>query len=238
MRRMLLFLLLAAVPLSTFAQSSENKRLRDIDSQIRRASYDINAIMAAPDKAIPSDLLDKAVCVGIIPSELKFAFMFGGSYGRGVLVCRKNGTGEWGEPAMFTLGGGSFGLQIGGAESSVIFLVMNAKGARELTTSNAKIGVDVTGAAGPVGRHLAASTTGQMGAEILTYSRSHGIFAGISLDGAVIKQDLEDDRALYGANATPKDILIRQTVTKRPGARVLNRTLDKYSPHGGQPITL
>ncbi len=238
MKYLSLTLLIAAFPLALMAGSTESKKVKGVDEQIHKAVIDINSIMATPDKAIPRDLLSKALCVGIIPSEVKFAFMFGGSYGRGLLVCRKGGTGEWGGPAMFTLGGGSFGLQLGGSDTSVILLVMNPAGARKIASSDVKLGANATVAAGPVGREVAAETNAQMDAEILSYSRSHGVFAGIALSGSVVKQDESDDHALYGAKATPKDILIRQDVHEPPVARELDHTLDKYSPHGGQSLSM
>jgi SH3 domain-containing YSC84-like protein 1 len=238
MKRVLLVLLTVTVTWASSYGVKESKRMKGIVSQIRRSRIDINSIMGTPDKAIPQDLLNKALCVGIIPSELKFAFLFGGNYGRGLLVCRKDGTGGWGGPAFFTLGGGSFGLQIGGSETSVILLVMNPDGARRMASSNVKLGGDASVAAGPVGRAVSAATTETMSAEILTYSRSHGIFAGISLSGALVKQDLGDDRAVYGPDVSPRDILIRQTVHVGPVSRALDRTLDKYSPHGGQSLSM
>jgi SH3 domain-containing YSC84-like protein 1 len=238
MKRIVFILMLATLVLSTVAGAKETKQMKGIVSQIRRAQIDINSIMATPDKAIPRDLLNKALCIGIIPSEVKFAFIFGGSYGRGLLVCRKNGTGDWGGPAFFTLGGGSFGFQIGGADTSVVFLVMNPAGARRMASSNVKLGADASVAAGPIGREVGAATTQYMNAEILTYSRSRGVFAGISLSGALVKQDLSDDHAVYGPNVMPRDILIRQNVRVGPVSRSLDHTLDKYSSHGGQSLSM
>jgi lipid-binding SYLF domain-containing protein len=122
----------------------------DVTDQLQKATKVMNEIMSTPDRGIPSNLLSKAVCVGIVPSELKFAFGVGGNYGRGVLVCRKGGDGAWGAPSLFTLGGGSFGFQLGGKSTDVVFLVMNAEGARKLLEDNVKLGAGVSAAAGPV----------------------------------------------------------------------------------------
>jgi len=234
----LVIVLVVCAPAGALAQAHKSKQLKSIDDQIHRAVVDINSIMATPDKAIPRDLLNKALCVGIIPSEVKVAFLVGGSYGRGLLVCRKNGTGDWGGPAMFTLGGGSFGFQLGASATDVVFLVMNPAGARKLASSDVKLGADASAAAGPVGRTAGAATNAQMDAEILTYSRSHGLFAGVSLTGSLIKQDEGDDETLYGHKASSADILIRQRVAVPRVARELDRTLDKYSPHGGKSLSM
>jgi SH3 domain-containing YSC84-like protein 1 len=205
-------------------------------NQLQKATNVLNEIMRAPDKGIPADLLAKAVCVGIVPSELKFAVGVGGSYGRGVLVCRKGGDGSWGAPSMFTLGGGSFGLQLGGKATDVVFIVMNPEGARKLVQDSVKLGGEASAAAGPVGRSAEGATDAQLHAEILSYSRSRGLFAGVSLDGAVLKQDAEDNRKLYGRKVSAKELLIDGTIPRPPAAHSLDRTLGKYSPKGGQPF--
>lgn len=204
--------------------------------QLQKATNVLNEIMQAPDKGIPSDLLDKAVCVGVVPSELKFALGVGGSYGRGVLVCRKGGNGAWGAPSMFTLGGGSLGFQLGGQATDVVFIVMNPAGIRKLVQDSVKLGAEMSAAAGPVGRSAEGATDAQLHAEILSYSRSRGLFAGVSLNGAVLKQDRGDNEKLYGRQVTAKEILIDGTVSSPADARELDRTLAKYSPRGGQPF--
>src|SRR5205807_1821987 len=137
-----------------------------------------------PDKGIPGELFEKAVCVGIVPSQIKFALGVGGTYGRGVLVCRKNGNGAWGAPSMFTLGAASIGFQIGGKSTDVVFLVQNSGGAKKLVQDSVKLGAEASVAAGPVGRSAEGATDAQLHAEILSYSRTRGLFAGFSLDGA------------------------------------------------------
>lgn len=204
--------------------------------QLQKATNVLNEIMQAPDKGIPSDLLDRAVCVGVVPSELKFALGIGGSYGRGILVCRKGGNGAWGAPSMFTLGGGSLGFQLGGQATDVVFIVMNPAGIRKLVQDSVKLGAEMSAAAGPVGRSAEGATDAQLHAEILSYSRSRGLFAGVSLNGAVLKQDRGDNEKLYGRQVTAKEILIDGTVSSPADARELDRTLAKYSPRGGQPF--
>jgi len=204
------------------------------ETQLQKATNVLNEIMGTPDQGIPSGLLNDAVCVGIIPSEIKFAFGFGGHYGRGVLVCRRGGNGVWGAPSMFTVGGGSFGFQIGGKSTDVVFLVMNSDGARKLVQDSVKLGAEASAAAGPVGRSAQGATDAQLHAEILSYSRSQGLFAGVSLSGAVVKQDEDDNQKLYGRKVTAKEILIDGTVRTPRAAQPLDSALTKYSPKGGQ----
>ncbi len=206
------------------------------ETQLQKATNVVNEIMRAPDKGIPQELLDKAVCVGIVPSELKVAFIVGGTYGRGVLVCRKGGDGPWDAPSMFTLGAGSVGFQIGGKTTDIVFLVMNPEGAQKLVQDSVKVGAELSAAAGPVGRSAEGATDIQLHAEILSYSRARGLFAGLSLDGALIKQDKEDNEAIYGRKISAKDILINGEVAAPQSARPLDETLAKYSPKGGQPF--
>jgi len=204
------------------------------ESQLQKATNVLNEIMGTPDKGIPDELLEKAVCVGIVPSQLKFAFGFGGTYGRGVLVCRKGGNGAWDSPSMFTLGAASVGFQIGGKATDVVFLVMNPEGAKKLVQDSVKLGAEASVAAGPVGRSAEGATDAQLHAEILSYSRTRGLFAGLSLDGAVVKQDKDDNRKLYGREVSAKALLIDGTVRSPRSARGLDSTLTKYSPKGGQ----
>jgi lipid-binding SYLF domain-containing protein len=204
------------------------------ESQLQKATNVLNEIMRTPDQGIPSELLEKAVCVGIVPSEVKFALGIGGTYGRGVLVCRKGGNGKWGAPSMFTLGAASVGFQIGGKATDVVFLVMNPEGAKKLVQDSVKLGAEASVTAGPVGRTAEGATDAQLHAEILSYSRTRGLFAGVSLDGAVVKQDRDDNKNLYGRNVTAKELLIDGTVPPPAEARGLDSTLAKYSRQGGQ----
>ncbi|HKS97383.1 MAG TPA: lipid-binding SYLF domain-containing protein [Terriglobia bacterium] len=208
----------------------------DEATQLSKARDVLNEIMATPDNSIPQDLLNRAVCVGIVPSDLKFAFIVGGNYGRGVLVCRRHGDGAWGAPSLFRLGGGSFGFQIGGKATDVVFIVMNAKGAERLLSDNVKLGVDASVAGGPVGRTAEGATDAEMHAEILSYSRTRGVFAGVSLAGAVLKQDNDANERLYGKELSAKDIVISGEVSPPNAARPLITALTKYSPHGGSKV--
>ena len=206
--------------------------------RLEKAAEVINEIMGTPEKGIPRDLLNKAVCVGVIPSEKKLALGVGGSFGRGALVCRQRGTGAWAAPSMFTVGGANFGFQLGGQATDFVLIVMNAKGAQKLLQSRAKLGADASVAGGPVGRTAEGATDVQLQAEILTYSRSRGLFAGLSLEGQIVKQDNEANQRLYGRKVDPKDILFRGTVSPPAAARPLDTALTKYSPHGGEEILL
>jgi lipid-binding SYLF domain-containing protein len=205
------------------------------ESQLEKANNVLNEIMRTPDKGIPNDLLEKAECVGIVPSEIKAAFLVGGTYGRGVLVCRRQGDGPWGAPSMFSLGAGSVGFQIGGEATDVVFLVMNGSGAKKLVQDEVKLGADISVTAGPVGRTAEGSTDAQLHAEILSYSRTRGLFAGVSLSGAVFKQDHDANKELYGREVTAKDILIDAEVTAPAEAAALEASLMRYSPRGGHP---
>jgi SH3 domain-containing YSC84-like protein 1 len=224
MKRLTLILLVLTFCVPAFAK----------ESQLQKATNIVNEIMGTPDSGIPGELMENAVCVGIVPSQYKFALGLGGTYGRGVLVCRRGGNGGWGAPSMFTLGAASIGFQIGGKATDVVFLVMNPEGAKKLVQDSVKLGAEASVAAGPVGRSTEGATDAQLHAEILSYSRTRGLFAGVSLDGAVLKQDAEDNETLYGRKVSAKQILIEGTVATPRSARGLNNALTKYSPKGGQ----
>jgi lipid-binding SYLF domain-containing protein len=186
-------------------------------------------VMAAPDKSIPQDLLDKSHCIVLIPELKKAAFGIGGKYGRGFAVCRAGGAMGWGPPAAVRVEGGSVGFQIGVSSTDVILLVMNERGMKRLSTSKFTIGADATAAAGPVGRNATAQTDALMTAEILSWSRSKGLFAGISLDGATMRNDLDENQAMYGQRWSSKQIL--GSGAKPPAmAGKLLAELNKYSP--------
>ena len=204
------------------------------ESQLQKATNVVNEIMGAPDNGIPLDLLDKAVCVGIVPSEVKLAWVFGATYGRGMLVCRKGGNGQWDAPSMFTMGGVSVGWQAGGKATDVVFLVMNPEGMKKLVQDSVKLGTQLSLAAGPVGRSAEGATDVQLHAEILGYSRARGLFGGASLDGAVYKQDKDNNQNVYGRRVTAKEILIDGAVPSPLAAQGLDCTLTKYSPVGGR----
>lgn len=189
-------------------------------------------VLNIPDD-IPQDLMDKARCVVVMPSVVKAAFVVGGSYGRGAMVCRtgKDFTGPWGAPAMYALEGGSFGLQAGGEATDFVFLVMNDRGANSLLHSKVKLGADVTAAAGPKGRSIAADTDAFMRAELLSYSRARGIFAGVSLDGSTLRPDDGANRKVYGNSATAEQIMREPNHDAPHPAHELIATLQSHSPH-------
>jgi lipid-binding SYLF domain-containing protein len=223
-----LWLTLCGTALAT-GQSQEAKRLES-------AAFVVDEIMQSPEQGIPRELLDRAVCVGVIPSEIRFAFGFGGSYGRGALVCRKGGNGPWGAPSMFTSFGANFGFQIGGKATDIVFIVMNTGGVRKLLQSGVKLGVDASAAAGPVGRTAEGATDLQLHAEILSYSRSRGLFAGVSLAGTVLRTDYGANFQLYRHVYEPKEILIDGLATPPAAAKQLDDILAQYSSRGGQPF--
>jgi SH3 domain-containing YSC84-like protein 1 len=217
-----------AIPAFVFASDRE-----DDVTRTHRSAEVFKDIMNTPDKGIPHGLLDSAKCIAIIPGEKKFAFVFGGNYGRGVATCR-TATG-WSAPMFVAIDGGSVGYQIGGSSTDIVMLFMNDHALQSLLSDKFKLGGDASVAAGPVGREAAADTDLKLRAEILTYSRSHGIFAGVSLDGSVVQADKSGDHAMYGEDVTRHDILDGK-VTIPESARELHAELRAYSPaeHHGE----
>lgn len=195
-------------------------------NRVDNAGKVLNEIMATPDKGIPDGIMKNARCVAVVPSLVKAGFVFGGQYGRGVASCHTS-TG-WSAPAPILIGGGSWGLQIGGEAVDLVLLIMNDKGMESLLSSKFKLGADASAAAGPVGRQAQADTDIAMKAEVLTYSRARGIFAGVTLNGAVIKQDEDATLALYGKDATYKSILQGQ-VRPTSGSENFLAALKKFS---------
>ncbi|MGA9417058.1 MAG: lipid-binding SYLF domain-containing protein [Terriglobales bacterium] len=186
-----------AAPAATATPASDAPEANSKASgRVEAAGNVLDEIQAAPDQRIPEEILGSAECVAVVPSLLNAGFVFGGRYGKGVASCRTPK--GWSAPAFFTIGGGSFGLQIGGQATDVVMLIMNKHGMDDLLSSKFKLGGDASAAAGPVGRHAAADTDWKMRAEVLTYSRSRGLFAGLELSGAVIKQDKDSTREFYG----------------------------------------
>lgn len=177
----------------------------DDESRIKTAAGVFEEIMNTPDKGIPHELLESAKCVAIIPGDLKFAFIFGGNYGRGLATCRTPH--GWSAPIFLAVEGGSVGYQIGGSSTDIVMLFMNDHALQSLLRDKFKLGADATVAAGPLGRHAAAATDLKLNAEILAYSRSKGIFAGVSLDGTVVKADHSGDEAMYGTDVSRREIL-------------------------------
>jgi lipid-binding SYLF domain-containing protein len=220
--------LLWAPPSPAKAKDDEQKE----NDRIQNAGTVLKEILDVPDD-IPQDLLNKARCVIVFPSVLKAAFVVGGSYGRGVMVCRthKDYTGPWGAPAMMALEGGSFGLQIGGQATDFVILVMNNRGADSVLHSKVKLGADAAVAAGPKGRDAQAATDATLRAEMLSYSRSRGLFAGLSLEGSTIRPDGDANKRLYGKNITAEDILGESKLSAPQSAHELISRLQKASPH-------
>jgi SH3 domain-containing YSC84-like protein 1 len=178
----------------------------DIEKRLDESAKVLNEIMSVPDKAIPDKVMHEAKCIVVIPSMVKIAVGFGGSHGKGVATCRTD-SGAWSAPVPVTLTGGSWGLQLGGQAVDVVMLVMNDQGMQHLLSSKFKLGADASAAAGPVGRDAAADTDWKMKAEVLTYSRARGVFAGIDLNGAALTQDKDETRLLYGKFAPFSEIL-------------------------------
>ncbi len=218
-------LALTAVPmLAAKEKGKETDRLAN-------AGTVLEEILNIPDN-IPEDLLDKAECVVVFPSVLKFAIGFGGSYGRGAMVCRsgEHFTGPWGAPSMAALEGGSFGLQLGGQATDFVLLIMTPRGAKAILDSKVKLGADMAAAAGPKGRDAAASTDATMRAEILSYSRSRGLFAGISLEGSTLRPDNDANEKIYGKKVTATQIVRDGAVPVPSSGQKMVSLLNKKSP--------
>jgi lipid-binding SYLF domain-containing protein len=203
---------------------------KEVD-RVENAGKALKEILDAPD-SIPQDILDKTKCVVILPSVLKFAIGIGGSYGRGVMTCRGGETfhGPWGPPAMMALEGGSVGLQLGGNATDFVLLLMSDSSARGVLTSKVKLGADASAAAGPVGRAASAESDVTLRAEILSYSRSRGLFAGVSLEGSTLRPDNKANKELYSKEVEAKDIVFKEVVPAPDSAKGLLATLKKASP--------
>ena len=222
-------IVLVVLPLLA-GMASASDQTKD-DERLRNSGTVLKEILDVPDN-VPQDLLDKADCVVVFPSVLKAAFIVGGSYGRGAMSCRKGEDfkGPWGAPTMMALEGGSFGFQIGGEATDFVLLVMNESGARGILASKVKLGADASIAAGPVGRDASADTDATLRAEILSYSRARGLFAGVSLEGSTIRPDNGDNQRVYGKKIPAKDIVLSGTVAVPPAAEELISTLDGKTP--------
>jgi lipid-binding SYLF domain-containing protein len=196
-------LLAAVLSVPIFAADTK----QDVDARLKAATEDLHELMNAGDKSIPQSLLDKASCVVVIPSLKKGGFIVGAEYGKGFFTCRKPSGVGWSAPGAITVAGGKFGLLIGGAETDVVMLVMNKNGMEHLLSDHFELGGAASAAAGPMGRDASAMTDAEMHAEMLTYSRQRGIFGGLDLTGAVVKEDDDANRALYGAAISNKQIV-------------------------------
>jgi lipid-binding SYLF domain-containing protein len=200
------------------------------ETRLQTSAEVLTEIMSAPDKGIPRDLLEKSQCIVIVPGLKKGAFIVGAKYGKGFVSCRRHSGSGWSAPAGVIVEGGSFGFQIGGSETDAVMLVMNERGAGKLLSSKFTLGADASVAGGPVGRSSSADTDAKMQAEILTYSRSRGVFAGISLDGATLRPDKDSNAELYDSELTNQEIVTGKS--KAPAAAsALIAELNKYSRH-------
>ena len=219
-----------ALLMLAFSTPAADKEEKDED-RIKDAGRVLTEILNVPDD-IPQDLLDKAACVVVFPSVLKAAFIVGASYGRGVMTCRTGPdfNGHWGAPTMMALEGGSFGLQIGGEATDFVLLVMNERGANGILSSKVKLGGDASVAAGPVGRTASAESDVTLRAEILSYSRARGAFAGVSLEGSTIRPDNDANHRIYGEKLSAKDIVLRHETPAPPPAAQLIETLNARTP--------
>jgi len=221
-------MLLALTATPMLAARPDNEKETD---RLENSGMVMEEIMNIPDN-IPQDLLDKAECVVVFPSVLKAAFIVGGSYGRGAMVCRsgEHFTGPWGAPSMMALEGGSVGFQLGGQATDFVLLIMNPRGATAILNSKVKLGADMAAAAGPKGRDASANTDATLRAEILSYSRSRGLFAGISLEGSTLRPDNDANEKLYGKKLTATRIIRQGAVPIPPSGRKLVSLLQKKSP--------
>ena len=222
LKRLMIFatMVLVAAPLAIASDREDDV------ARTQKAAQVFKEIMDTPDRGIPHDLLDRAKCIAIIPGDKKFALIFGGSYGRGVASCRI--AEGWSAPMFVAIDGGSVGYQIGGSSTDLVMLFMNDHALNSLLGDKFKLGADASVAAGPVGRNATAGTDLRLNAEILSYSRSKGIFAGVSLDGAVVQADKSGDRALYGDDVNRHEILSGK-ISVPPSARELIHELHAYS---------
>ncbi len=225
-------ILLAALFLSSTTSSVFAADDTKETDRVQNAGQVMTEILNVPDD-IPQDLLNKAYCVVVLPSVLKAAFIVGASYGRGVMTCRggANFTGPWGAPTMMALEGGSVGFQIGGEATDFVLLLMNERAAKGVLTSKVKLGADASAAAGPKGRSASAETDATMRAEILSYSRARGAFAGVSLEGSTLRPDNDANAKLYGKEVNAEAVVLKGAVKAPPSAHLLLQTLNRKSPH-------
>jgi SH3 domain-containing YSC84-like protein 1 len=224
MKKYVLFALV--VSLCSFSFAADEEKDSKTADRVQAAADVLNEIQSAPDSGMPEEILGRAECVAVVPSMLKGGFIVGGKYGRGLASCRTPK--GWTAPAFFTVKGGSFGFQIGGQAVDLVMLIMNENGMQHLLSSQFALGADASVAAGPVGRHAEGNTDWKMRAEVLTYSRARGVFAGVSLNGALVKQDKDSTRDFYGHMVTPRAALQGQ-VEPPAAANPFLTTLAKWA---------
>jgi lipid-binding SYLF domain-containing protein len=225
MKKLLLLVAMSCLCASSLAADS------DVNDRVVRAAIVLKEIAETPDKTIPQELLDKCICVAVIPGMKKGGFIFGANYGKGLLSCRTNeGDGPWSAPSMMLLTGGSFGLQIGAQSVDLIFVVMNLSGIESLLNSKFTLGADASVAAGPVGRTAAAETDAWMSAKILAYSRAQGLFGGLVVKGGAVRPDKDANFVLYGKKVEPRSILLKSTEPVPKDAKIFLDELNRISP--------
>jgi SH3 domain-containing YSC84-like protein 1 len=218
--------------LASLAAAASSDRTQDVE-RMDHAARVFRSIMRTPDHAIPGDLLSSARCVAIIPGEKQAAFLIGAKYGKGIVTCRTPH--GWSAPAFLSVAGGSYGFQIGASSTDIVMVFKNRHGLADLLSDKFRLGADATAAAGPVGRHVAAATNITLHSEILTYARSRGAFAGVSLNGAVVQPDDSGNAAMYGPNVRTRQIL-EGAVRVPVSARRLIVALRRYSPAAGEKV--
>src|SRR5712691_3286334 len=223
MKRLLILCVVFCLAATAFAAEGKDNKAKD---RLKAAASVLDEIQAAPDQGMPEEILGSAECVAVVPSMLKGGFIVGGRYGRGIASCRTPK--GWSAPAFFTVTGGSVGLQIGGQAVDLVMLVMNEQGMRNLLSSKFQLGADASVAAGPVGRHAEGGTDWKMRAQVLTYSRARGVFAGVTLNGAVIKQDKDSTREFYG-RMVPFKTSLTGTIAPPAGSSPFLTTLAKWA---------
>jgi len=231
MLSLLLMTILVGLPAAFNPKSAKADDKEKDEDRLENSGHVMKEVLDIPDD-IPQSLIDKADCVVVIPSVIKGAIGIGGAYGRGAMTCRSGESfqGPWGAPSMMALEGISFGFQLGGQATDFVLLIMNEDGARGILTSKVKLGGDASAAAGPKGRDAEADTDATMRAEILTYSRSRGLFAGISLEGSTLRPDNDANERVYGRKIDAKDIVLHGSVPVPAAARSLTATLNQHSP--------
>jgi lipid-binding SYLF domain-containing protein len=226
MKTFLIVCMAVCLVAGAFATDETSAKTTKAEDRLKAAADVLNEIQSAPDQGIPEEVLGSAECVAVVPSMLKGGFIVGASYGRGVASCRTSK--GWSAPAFFAVKGGSFGLQIGGQAVDLVMLIMNQDGMKNLLSSQFKLGADASVAAGPVGRHAAADTDWKLRAQVLSYSRARGLFAGLELNGAVVEQDKDSTREFYG-RMVPFSTSLTGTIDAPPNAYPYLNTLAKWA---------
>ncbi len=223
-----LFVILLGTSLSAVTALAQVSTYEERE-RARKAATAFQEIMSAPDQSVPSEILARAKCVAVFPSVKKAGFVIGGQYGKGLISCRREDGGSWGAPAFFTIGGGSFGLQIGGQAVDLVLVIMNQGGVEGLLKDKFEIGAGAAASAGPVGRNASASTDVLLRAQILSYSRSRGLFAGLELKGAVIAPDQQANQDIYGKQVSTREVLLEGKARTPKGIQIFPQMLQKFS---------